>query len=57
MRTVFSDMFGAFVDGWHSDDTVFSRKEKVQPEKERHRLVKRSLLQVINLPPPLPTHH
>jgi hypothetical protein len=33
-----------------SDDTVFSRKEKVQSEKEKHRLAKRSLLQVINLP-------
>jgi len=36
---------------------VFSHKEKVPSEKEKHRLVKRSLLQVINLPPPLPTHH
>jgi hypothetical protein len=57
-----------FVDGWHSDDPddvnyrpiLFSYKEKVESEKEMHRsnrLVKRSLLQVINLPPPLPTHH
>jgi hypothetical protein len=57
-----------FVDGWHSDDPddvnyrpiLFSYKEKVESEKEMHRsyrLVKRSLLQVINLPPPLPKHH
>lgn len=57
-----------FVDGWHSDDpddvnyrpTLFSYKEKVETEKEMHRtdrLVKRSLLQVINLPPSLPTYH
>jgi hypothetical protein len=55
-----------FVDGWHSDDpddvnyrpTLFSYKEKVESEKELHRtnrIVKRSLLQVINLPHPLPT--
>ena len=48
-----------FVDGWHSDDpddvnyrpTLFSYKEKFESEKELHRtdrLVKRSLLQVIN---------
>jgi len=36
MRTIFGNfiMFGAFVDGWHSDEPVFSYKEKVPSGKK-----------------------
>jgi hypothetical protein len=36
IRTIFGNfiMFGAFVYGWQSDDSVFSYKEKVPSEEK-----------------------